>query len=97
MSSSSVPGSLGRNDPCHCGSGKKYKQCHLAQDEAAEREARAKAADEAPAPAVEESSSGKAGPASAMPRGKTHQPWKRTGQNTRGFQKVAGTRKVGGG
>jgi preprotein translocase subunit SecA len=19
---------LGRNDPCHCGSGKKYKQCH---------------------------------------------------------------------
>ncbi len=26
---------LGRNDPCHCGSGKKYKQCHLKQDEAA--------------------------------------------------------------
>ena len=25
----------GRNDPCHCGSGKKYKKCHLAQDEAA--------------------------------------------------------------
>jgi hypothetical protein len=22
----------GRNDPCWCGSGKKYKQCHLAQD-----------------------------------------------------------------
>jgi preprotein translocase subunit SecA len=19
---------LGRNDPCHCGSGKKYKKCH---------------------------------------------------------------------
>ena len=19
---------LGRNDPCHCGSGKKFKQCH---------------------------------------------------------------------
>ena len=19
---------VGRNDPCHCGSGKKYKQCH---------------------------------------------------------------------
>jgi preprotein translocase subunit SecA len=19
---------IGRNDPCHCGSGKKYKQCH---------------------------------------------------------------------
>ncbi|MEQ8458950.1 MAG: SEC-C metal-binding domain-containing protein [Sandaracinaceae bacterium] len=26
---------LGRNDPCHCGSGKKYKKCHLAEDEAA--------------------------------------------------------------
>ncbi len=25
---------LRRNAPCHCGSGKKYKQCHLAQDEA---------------------------------------------------------------
>jgi len=24
---------LGRNDPCHCGSGKKYKKCHLADDE----------------------------------------------------------------
>jgi uncharacterized protein YecA (UPF0149 family) len=24
----------GRNDPCWCGSGKKYKKCHLASDEA---------------------------------------------------------------
>jgi preprotein translocase subunit SecA len=24
--------SLGRNDPCWCGSGKKYKQCHMRQD-----------------------------------------------------------------
>jgi len=23
----------GRNDPCPCGSGKKYKKCHLAEDE----------------------------------------------------------------
>jgi hypothetical protein len=23
---------LGRNDPCHCGSGKKYKNCHLVAD-----------------------------------------------------------------
>jgi hypothetical protein len=96
VSSSSVPGSLGRNDPCHCGSGKKYKQCHLALDEAAQRDARAQAKDDAPAPAAEEASA-KASPSSAMPRGKTHQPWKRTTQNTRGFQKVAGTRKVGGG
>jgi preprotein translocase subunit SecA len=25
--------SLGRNDPCWCGSGKKYKQCHMRQDQ----------------------------------------------------------------
>ncbi|MEZ4516762.1 MAG: SEC-C domain-containing protein [Chloroflexota bacterium] len=30
----------GRNDPCYCGSGKKYKQCHLPIDLAAEQEAR---------------------------------------------------------
>jgi hypothetical protein len=23
---------LGRNDPCHCGSGRKYKKCHLSED-----------------------------------------------------------------
>jgi preprotein translocase subunit SecA len=26
---------LGRNDPCYCGSGKKYKNCHYRQDQAA--------------------------------------------------------------
>ena len=29
----------GRNDPCWCGSGKKYKKCHLDADEASERDA----------------------------------------------------------
>ena len=32
---------VGRNDPCPCGSGRKYKKCHLAEDQArraAERE-----------------------------------------------------------
>jgi hypothetical protein len=32
---------LGRNDPCYCGSGKKYKKCHLAEDEAKGHEAAA--------------------------------------------------------
>jgi hypothetical protein len=81
--------SLGRNEPCHCGSGRKYKQCCLVKDEAAEREARAKALEEAPAPRVEAS---KAPP----PRHPTRQPWKGQ-QNTRGFQKVSAPRKVGGG
>lgn len=26
---------LGKNDPCHCGSGQKYKKCHLDADDAA--------------------------------------------------------------
>jgi hypothetical protein len=32
---------IGRNDPCACGSGKKYKKCCLARDEAAALAARA--------------------------------------------------------
>ena len=32
----------GRNDPCPCGSGQKYKKCHLREDEEAEREYQAK-------------------------------------------------------
>ena len=24
---------VGRNDPCHCGSGKKYKKCHMREDQ----------------------------------------------------------------
>lgn len=31
----------GRNEPCYCGSGKKYKHCHMAADLAADREQRA--------------------------------------------------------
>ncbi len=34
---------IGRNDPCHCGSGKKYKKCHLAEDQVKESKALAKA------------------------------------------------------
>ena len=30
----------GRNDPCYCGSEKKYKQCHMAEDKAADKEKR---------------------------------------------------------
>jgi tetratricopeptide (TPR) repeat protein len=34
----------GRNDPCHCGSGKKYKRCCLQKDQIAESAALAEAA-----------------------------------------------------
>ena len=35
-----APVKPGRNDPCWCGSGKKYKKCHLATDEESERASR---------------------------------------------------------
>lgn len=40
---------IGRNDPCHCGSGQKYKKCHLAKDDAAKSAELAAAAAEAAA------------------------------------------------
>jgi preprotein translocase subunit SecA len=36
--------SLGRNDPCWCGSGKKYKNCHMRQDMADGQQAKAQQA-----------------------------------------------------
>ena len=96
----------GRNDPCHCGSGKKYKQCCLAKDEAAERTAREKAAEKAEkadkADKAEKEgtpATAEAAPAKAVPRAPKHgtdQPWKSGGlKNTRSFQKVRTPRKVG--
>jgi hypothetical protein len=86
-----VEANLGRNDPCHCGSGKKYKQCCLARDEEKARAARAKAAAEAPVPAAEDKT-----PAHAGPKHQTRQPWKKTATNTHGFGKTSLPRKVGG-
>jgi len=89
-----MPSELGRNEPCHCGSGKKYKQCHLGQDEAAAREARGKVSEAAPAAESQEAAPATAAPRPQRPGGQ--QPWKRSGQNTRGFQKHSAPRKVGG-
>lgn len=89
MTASPAPG---RNEPCHCGSGRKYKQCCLDKDEAASREARAKAAD-APSPAEPEAEPAKAAARQARPQ--AHQPWKAGATNTRAFQKFSAPRKVG--
>jgi hypothetical protein len=86
---------LGRNDPCHCGSGKKYKVCCLAKDEAKERTARAKAAEKAakePVPA--EAAAATQAARKEQRREASQQPWK-GGANTRGFQRVNSFRKVG--
>ena len=82
----------GRNEPCHCGSGRKYKHCCIDKDAALAAEARAKAAVEMEARATE---TPPPAPAPA-PKPQTAQPWKVT--TSRGF--VARTRtprKVGGG
>ena len=87
----------GRNEPCHCGSGKKYKQCHLEKDEAARRKARAKelekadkSAEAAEAPAADAPKGG-----APPPRHQTHQPWKGP-RNTKGFGKLTIPRRSGG-
>jgi hypothetical protein len=81
----------GRNEPCYCGSGKKYKHCCLAKDEAMAAEARAKAAAEPVAP-----QEAAAPVQTRAPKPETHQPWR--ARTSRGFVPAARTpRKVGGG
>ena len=80
----------GRNEPCPCGSGRKYKQCCLEKDEAADRVAFAKALEEAPEPSAE------AAPArTRTPKHQTQQPWRGGGTRTP-FKSVRMPRKVGG-
>ena len=52
---SEVMAKIGRNDPCHCGSGLKYKRCCLPREDAAAARAVARAREAAPslAPSVE--------------------------------------------
>ena len=80
----------GRNEPCHCGSGRKYKHCCLEKDEKRAAAARAKAASKAAADTAA------AAPAPTRPpKPQTHQPWK--GTTSRGFVPRTRTpRKVGG-
>ena len=82
----------GRNEPCHCGSGRKYKVCCLDKDNAALSAAHTKAAaDAAPQPndAPVESTAKPTG------RHQTHQPWKAS--TSRVFvPRPRGPRKVGG-
>ena len=66
----------GRNDLCPCGSGKKYKKCHLEADEAAKHEELLKAAEERKA-AMEadenESEEASGSESSSVPRRDGHQ------------------------
>jgi hypothetical protein len=80
----------GRNEPCHCGSGRKYKHCCLEKDEAAAREASAETEQASP-PSPESA------PVNRRPKHNTYQPWKKSGTtNTHGFHRMSTPRKVGG-
>ena len=89
----------GRNEPCLCGSGRKYKQCCLPADEAlaaAARKVKAEvtAAIEAPAEAVE-GTAGATANAPRAPKHHTQQPWRNA--TSRGFVPRSTTpRKAGG-
>src|SRR5204862_1989170 len=84
----------GRNEPCHCGSGRKYKHCCLEKDDIAAAAARTKAA--AKAEAAAQSPEADAAAPKRAPKPQTHQPWKAT--TSRGFVPRTRTpRKVGGG
>jgi len=81
----------GRNEPCHCGSGRKYKHCCLEKDERLAAAARIKAAAEAAPPAPETASPVRVRP----PKHQTQQPWK--APSSQGFVPRTRTpRKVGG-
>lgn len=82
----------GRNEPCHCGSGKKYKHCCLAKDDEGERASRVQQASVVAqaAPATEEPS-----PHATPPPRATNQPWKRAAQSARGARRINTPRKAG--
>ena len=77
---------LGKNDPCHCGSGQKYKKCHLAADDAAKiaslnaaaAAAKGQSPDETPeegaARRVAEDRTRDTGPSKPKPTGKIQSP-----------------------
>jgi hypothetical protein len=97
--------SVGRNEPCPCGSGRKYKQCCLDKDEAKARKARAKEAEKARKAAEKAAKKSGKKPADSAgekttqprpPKPQTYQPWKKSATNTHAFQRMTTPRKVGG-
>lgn len=82
----------GRNDPCHCGSGRKYKRCCLEEDERKLSAARAEAIEAA---ASETSDASEERAPKRPPKPQTQQPWKNA--TSKGFAPANRMpRKVGG-
>lgn len=100
MNVAPTPAKPGRNEPCACGSGRKYKQCCLPADEAlaaAARKVKAEvtAALEVTGESAEPAEDGAAASAPRVPKHQTHQPWRNA--TSRGFVPRSTTpRKAGG-
>jgi hypothetical protein len=85
----------GRNEPCHCGSGRKYKHCCLEKDEKKASAARAKAAAAAEAPEPPADADAAAAKPKRAPKPESNQPWRAT--TSRGYiPRTRTPRKVGG-
>lgn len=82
----------GRNEPCHCGSGKKYKHCCLLEDEEADRAAREQEASAAEPTAPPEEAPSQRTPPPPRTQG---QPWRRTNRSAPGPRRVTTPRKAG--
>ena len=87
----------GRNEPCPCGSGRKYKQCCLAKDESLAAAARKVAAEVAAATAapVEGVEGVEAAAPPRAPKHQTPQPWRTA--TSRGFEPRSTTPRTAGG
>lgn len=87
---------IGRNDPCHCGSKKKYKKCHLEKDEQKDRKEREKAALNAAKVADDEAKKEGASPQNQPPGHKGHpdQGWMKKMANKVGFFRNATQRRT---
>jgi len=81
----------GRNEPCHCGSGKKYKHCCLVKDEEADRVAREHEASNTPPPPPGEEHLQRTPP----PPRTQGQPWKRAAGRSPGARRITTPRKAG--
>jgi preprotein translocase subunit SecA len=89
--------STGRNDTCPCGSGKKYKKCHLQKDEESHAKAVAKA-QKAAAKAAEEEGPEESKEAAAHPpeaRDHKYAPKVPKPKPTPGARQVSTPRKAG--
>ena len=99
---SALPAQLpGRNDPCHCGSGKKYKKCHADKDAAAHHSVLEKKWQEAEKIAAKKAEEEKEAAAKAPQTNPTHKPAQSISggpkHNTISIPKFNTPRRTGGG